>query len=86
MPISDQPSGSHPPKLRSTRTDWKTRFNIFIISLRNAMMQHPVENEKSIDAELKQILKKECFDSQHQTALSKEKLKDRQLFQSKMAH
>jgi len=50
------------------------------------MMQHPVENEKSIDAELKQILKKECFDSQHQTALSKEKLKDRQLFQSKMAH
>ena len=74
QPTSDQPSGRNP--IRSTRTDWKTRFNVFNISVRNAMIQHPVESDKSIDAELEQILNRECFDPQHQTALSKEQLKD----------
>ena len=40
------------------------------------MVQHPVESDKSIDGELKQILDRECFDPLHQTALSKEQLKD----------
>jgi len=40
------------------------------------MVQHPVESDKSIDGELEQILNRECFDPLHQTALSKEQLKD----------
>ena len=74
QPTSNQPSGRN--TLRSIRTDWKTRFNVFNISVRNAMIQHPVESDKSIDAELEQSLNRECFDPQHQTALSKEQLKN----------
>ena len=73
-PTADQSTGRNP--IRSTRTEWKTRRNIFNISVRNALIQHPVESDKSIDAELEQILNRNCFDPLHQTALSKDQLKD----------